>query len=174
MNRTIHAYTDSPVGRLLLVADATALRQLSFEDGKGVSGPPPGSVAGTNGIIERAARELAEYFAGGRREFTVEVLPAGTEFQRRVWAELRRIPCATTRSYGDIARRLGMPRACRAVGAANGRNPVAIIVPCHRVIGATGALVGYGGGMERKRRLLEIEGLQSAQGRDGDNFRLPP
>lgn len=158
MRGFVHTTMSSPVGQLLLVADEWALCQLSFEDGKSVSTPPAGSAEGSNEHTERARQELEEYFAGRRREFTVKVNLAGTEFQRKVWAELRRIPYGVTWSYGDIAKRLGAPAACRAVGAANGRNPVAIVVPCHRVIGANGTLTGYGGGMPRKRYLLELEG----------------
>lgn len=105
----------------------------------------------------RVARELREYAAGRRREFTFRVEAAGTEFQRRVWRELRRIPYGETATYGEIARRIGRPGAARAVGAANGGNPIPIVVPCHRVVAAGGKLGGYGGGLSLKRRLLELE-----------------
>jgi methylated-DNA-[protein]-cysteine S-methyltransferase len=101
--------------------------------------------------------QLAEYFAGERREFDVPMQLAGTAFQRRVWEELVRIPYGTTITYAELARRVGRPTAVRAVGAANGRNPISILVPCHRVIGADGKLTGYGGGVERKQWLLELE-----------------
>jgi methylated-DNA-[protein]-cysteine S-methyltransferase len=114
--------------------------------------------------VERAPARVAHvrqalegYFAGTLREFDLELAPGGTEFQERVWAELRRIPYGQTISYGELARRLGNPRAVRAVGRANGRNPIAIVVPCHRVIGSDGSLTGYAGGIERKRFLLELE-----------------
>jgi methylated-DNA-[protein]-cysteine S-methyltransferase len=109
-------------------------------------------------LLTEARRQLAGYFAGARREFDLPLAPAGTDFQLRVWEQLRRIPYGTTVSYGDIAARLGMPAgASRAVGLANGANPIAIIVPCHRVIGSDGTLVGYGGGLHRKRYLLGLE-----------------
>ena len=103
------------------------------------------------------AQQLDAYFAGSLRNFDVDLHPAGTEFQYRVWAALQTIPYGRTRSYGQIADQVGSPAASRAVGLANGRNPISIIVPCHRVIGASGNLTGYGGGIERKRSLLELE-----------------
>jgi len=108
-------------------------------------------------LLERAAAELAAYFAGERRVFTVPLAPVGTDFQLRVWAALREIPFGETTTYGEIAARIGNPRACRAVGQANNRNPLPIFIPCHRVIGAGGRLTGYAGGLEVKRRLLELE-----------------
>jgi methylated-DNA-[protein]-cysteine S-methyltransferase len=101
--------------------------------------------------------QLEAYFAGGLTDFTLELRLTGTEFQRRVWEELRKIPYGETRTYGQLADALGHPTASRAVGLANGRNPVGIIVPCHRVVGADGSLTGYGGGLDRKRRLLDFE-----------------
>lgn len=106
----------------------------------------------------KVERQLAEYFAGLRTDFELELAPRGTPFQLRVWEELRTIPYGSTMSYGALARRLGSATLTRAVGLANGANPIAIVVPCHRVIGADGSLVGYGGGLEVKRRLLELEG----------------
>lgn len=108
-------------------------------------------------LFQQALEQLAEYFAGSRTEFTLPLSPTGTEFQRRVWAELERIPYGQTITYGTLAERIGNPSAARAVGLANGKNPISIIVPCHRVVGASGKLVGYGGGLERKARLLERE-----------------
>ena len=108
-------------------------------------------------VLELAAADLAEYFEGSRREFTVPVRLTGTDFQQEVWAALCEIPYGATATYGDIARRVGRPRACRAVGMANHRNPVPIIVPCHRVIGSGGALTGYGGGLAVKSYLLAWE-----------------
>jgi methylated-DNA-[protein]-cysteine S-methyltransferase len=107
--------------------------------------------------LQDAACQLAEYFAGTRRQFTLTRAPAGTEFQRRVWDELCRIPYGGTISYGELARRIGHPRAVRAVGLANGANPLAIVVPCHRVIGSNGRLTGYGGGLAIKQQLLDLE-----------------
>lgn len=105
--------------------------------------------------------ELREYFAGERREFTLPLAPAGTPFQQQVWAALREIPYGATCSYGRIAGRIGRPKACRAVGMANNRNPIAIVVPCHRVVGASGALVGYAAGLEVKEKLLALESMNN-------------
>jgi len=154
---------DSPVGSLTLVSDGRALIGLLFDVER--------AHARLAGAIEDAAAapfagvrtQLDEYFAGRRRAFEVPLALAGSEFQRRVWAGLQRIPYGETRSYGELARELGQPRAMRAVGLANGRNPIAIIVPCHRVIGADGSLTGFGGGLERKRWLLEHEGCIAPQ-----------
>lgn len=109
-------------------------------------------------VLRQAARELTEYMAGERREFTVPLEPKGTDFQMRVWRALRTIPFGEVRSYADIARALGQPTATRAVGAANGKNPLAVFIPCHRVIGSNGSLTGFGGGIEVKRALLVHEG----------------
>ena len=141
---------ESPVGPLTLRAEDGALTAILFGDmRKGLPG-------GTR-VLEQAAAELAEYFEGSRREFTVPVRLTGTDFQQEVWAALCEIPYGATATYGDIARRVGRPRACRAVGMANHRNPVPIIVPCHRVIGSGGALTGYGGGLAVKSYLLAWE-----------------
>lgn len=142
----------SPLGLLTLIGTEDALTRIIFGDAwRDTEGPVP--------VLERTARELAEYFAGERREFTVPLDPEGTAFQRRVWEELRRIPYGETASYGDIARRMGKPGAAVAVGQANGRNPIPIIIPCHRVIGSGGKLVGYTGGLHIKRALLAVEGV---------------
>lgn len=147
---------ESPIGELLLIGDGTALRCLWMQDGERPSEPPAGAVRDDDAFA--AVREqLAEYFAGERTTFDVELVMEGTEFQRRVWAALREIPYGETRSYGELADRLGVPGAARAVGLANGRNPISVIVPCHRVIGADGSLTGFGGGLGRKRILLELE-----------------
>lgn len=111
-------------------------------------------------VTDEAARQLDEYFAGKRRAFDVPLLFAGTEFQKEVWSELLKIPYGETVSYGCIARRIGMPKAVRAVANANGANPLSVFVPCHRVIGSDRSLTGYGGGIEVKRRLLELEGVR--------------
>ena len=120
--------------------------------------PPPGVLPGTHPIAAEAARQLRAYFAGELREFDLPLDMHGTDFQLRVWRELARIPYGETRSYSQIAAAIGSPQAVRAVGAANGANPIPIVVPCHRVIGAGGKLVGYGGGLPLKKRLLELEG----------------
>ena len=114
-------------------------------------------------LVSEAARQLREYFGGQRRSFDLPLELAGTEFQRRVWAELLKIPYGETRSYSEVARAIGKPRAVRAVGSANHANPIAIVVPCHRVIAADGGLAGYGGGLDRKRLLLELEGATTAR-----------
>ena len=140
----------SPVGPLTLTGTEEALTRLSFGGGQaGADSPSP--------ALELAARELAEYFAGARREFTVPLAPEGTAFQLAVWSALREIPYGATASYRDIAVRLGKPGGAVAVGQANSRNPIPIIIPCHRIIGAGGQLVGYTGGLEIKRFLLRLE-----------------
>ena len=142
----------SPVGPLTLTGTEEALTRIAFGDRReGADVPSP--------MLTQAARELEEYFAGKRREFTVPLAPEGTEFQRKVWAALRGIPYGTTASYKDIAVRIGKPGAAIAVGQANSRNPIPVIIPCHRVIGANGKLVGYTGGMHIKEALLAVEGI---------------
>ena len=158
MARIEYAFLDSPVGRLLAAVEDGALRVLEFADsGRRASVPDPSWVPDEGGVAAIRA-QLATYFAGHLRVFDIDVRPAyGTAFQRRVWDELRRIPYGETISYGELARRLGDPKAVRAVGLANGANPVAIVVPCHRVIGANGSLTGYGGGLPIKQALLALE-----------------
>lgn len=140
----------SPVGPLTLTGTEDALTRLSFGGGQAGAGSP-------SPALELAARELEEYFAGVRREFTVPLAPEGTAFQLAVWSALREIPYGATASYRDIAVRLGRPGGAVAVGQANSRNPIPIIIPCHRIIGAGGQLVGYTGGLEIKRFLLRLE-----------------
>lgn len=145
---------DSPVGPLTLISDGEALAHCEFENPRyGYEAAP----AGRDKILDLARRELDLYFAGKLKTFRVRVAPRGTPFQQRAWAALQKIPYGVTRSYGQQAAAIGSPQASRAVGLANGRNPVAIIIPCHRVIGANGSLTGYGGGMERKQFLLGLE-----------------
>ena len=146
----------SPVGPLLLAASNQGLLALEFGRGK----PRAGWVESEERIAP-FARQLAEYFAGQRREFDLPLDLRGTDFQKRCWQALLKIPYGETRSYADVARAIGNPAAVRAVGLANGQNPIAIIVPCHRVIGSDGSLTGYGGGLEAKRKLLELEGALS-------------
>jgi methylated-DNA-[protein]-cysteine S-methyltransferase len=158
MNKVVH---DSPVGRLTLVSDGAHLVVCAFDG----STPPREvneAVPQDDAVLREAMRQLDDYFADARRAFDLPLAARGTAFQRRVWQELGRIPFGETRSYGEVAERLGNPKAMRAVGAANGRNPIAIIVPCHRVIGASGALTGFGGGLARKAYLLELERSQRA------------
>lgn len=155
--RATTAYTvvDSPVGPLTLAGNAEALTTVWFD------GFPPAVAAGVArsdaGPFRAAVEQLEAYFAGERHTFDLALAPTGTAFQLSVWRELLEIPYGETRSYGQLAVRLGSPGASRAVGLANGRNPLAIIVPCHRVIGADGTLTGYAGGMDRKRLLLDLE-----------------
>jgi methylated-DNA-[protein]-cysteine S-methyltransferase len=149
-------WMESPVGALRLLSDGEALVGVTMEDRAG--GLRLDSADGRGDpLLEKARRELAEWFAGERTTFSLPLRPRGTPFQLEVWRALCEIPFGETRTYGEIAARLGRPSASRAVGAANGRNPIGIVVPCHRVIGADGTLTGYAGGMERKRWLLEHE-----------------
>jgi methylated-DNA-[protein]-cysteine S-methyltransferase len=149
---------DSPVGPIRIVESGGSIVEVSFAP---VSATPgTGSApAGASPILENAARELADYFAGSLTRFTVPVLPDGTGFERLVWTELLSIPWGATRTYGEIAAAIGKPKASRAVGRAIGANPVAIIIPCHRVIGKDGSLTGYAGGLDRKKKLLAVEGF---------------
>lgn len=156
LDKTYFTEMPSPIGRLRLVGTESALSGL-FMEAHGDDFAARGDAVRDGVPLREARRQLEEYFAGERREFSLELAAAGTDFQRQVWQALRAIPFAQTVSYGDIARQIGNPNAVRAVGLANGRNPISIIVPCHRVIGADGSLTGYGGGLERKRFLLALE-----------------
>ncbi|MEM1115105.1 MAG: methylated-DNA--[protein]-cysteine S-methyltransferase [Bacteroidota bacterium] len=147
---------DTPLGPLVLVSDGEAVVEATF-DGT----PPPDARPEADAVLAQATSELRAYFDGGAAAFAVPVRPAGTPFQERVWAALCDIPHGQTTSYGALATRLGDPQASQAVGAANGQNPIAILVPCHRVIGADGSLTGYAGGLERKRSLLALESPQT-------------
>ncbi|HEX2468301.1 MAG TPA: methylated-DNA--[protein]-cysteine S-methyltransferase [Solirubrobacterales bacterium] len=153
---TFHRSYESPIGELLLVGDGEALCGLYMQEGR-----RPMRVAASwqraDESFAEARRQLDEYFAGERVEFDLALAAMGSEFERRVWSALQDIPYGETASYGEVAERVGAPGAARAVGLANGRNPISIVVPCHRVIGADGSLTGYGGGVERKRFLLELE-----------------
>ena len=146
----------SPIGTIQLRGTDAALTGVFMETHRHEPARPADAVRDP-GPLRAARRELEEYFAGERREFSLALEPVGTPFQMRVWQALRAIPYGETISYGELARRIENPRAVRAVGLANGRNPISIIVPCHRVIGADGSLTGYGGGLERKRFLLALE-----------------
>lgn len=155
---TYYAYCDSPIERLLLTSDGAALTGLYLAEHR--HGPAVGAdwIFAPDALPFAAAREqLAAYFAGRRRGFDLPLAPEGTPFQRMVWQELLRIPPGETITYGELALRIGSPSASRAVGLANGRNPIAIVVPCHRVIGANGKLTGYAGGLARKQALLALE-----------------
>ena len=149
----------SPVGELTLVGGDAGLRAVLFAR----ETVPGDAVEGCHPVLDEAARQLCEWFAGERTVFDLPLdLAAATAFRRRAWLALAEIPYATTRSYGEQARRLGMPRAARAVGAANGRNPLSIVLPCHRLIGADGSLTGFSGGLEVKRALLAHEAATAA------------
>jgi methylated-DNA-[protein]-cysteine S-methyltransferase len=157
---------DSPIGELLLLSDGHALRGLYMQDGRKPMTIVPGWERSTAPFADVRA-QLEEYFAAQRTSFDIPLVMGGAPFERRVWHALQEIPYGETVSYGEIARRVGEPSAARAVGLANGRNPIAVIVPCHRVIGANGTLTGYGGGLERKRLLLELEQGQASVSADG-------
>jgi methylated-DNA-[protein]-cysteine S-methyltransferase len=158
MNSLRHHPLPSPLGPLLLIADdADRLRGVYLPGHRGGPTVAPGR-RGAGGVINRAAEQFDEYFAGHRTAFDLPLATTGSPLQELVWAALRAVPYGTTTTYGRIASELGMgPGAARAVGSANGRNPLSIVVPCHRVIGASGSLIGYAGGLEAKRRLLNHE-----------------
>jgi methylated-DNA-[protein]-cysteine S-methyltransferase len=151
-----YTYFDSPVGRLLLAGDQTSLHFLSFPSGRKAIRPEP-NWTHSDTIFDRVKGQLSSYFSGTLEVFDVPLTLHGTDFQKRVWGLLGEIPFGTTRTYGGLAKDLGTPNASRAVGLANGANPIPIILPCHRVIGSTGKLTGFGGGIETKRFLLDLE-----------------
>ncbi len=151
-----YSHTDSPVGRLLLAGDAAGLRLIGFPTGKGRRAPEP-DWRQDDAPFREAVRQLEAYFAGALTDFSLELAPRGTPFQLAVWRALSEIPYGETRSYGELARAIGRPKASRAVGAANGSNPLPIVVPCHRVIGSSGKLTGFGGGLAAKAILLSLE-----------------
>ena len=154
----LYSTVESPIGELLLAGDGTALNELHMR-----AAPRALEIAAegqrAHGGFREARDQLGEYFAGTRRRFKLALQPAGSVYQRRVWKELERIGFGETITYAELARRIGRRGSARAVGAANGRNPISIIIPCHRVIGADGTLTGYSGGIRRKRTLLELEGV---------------
>lgn len=160
---TYYHYLDTPIGKLLLAGEGDVLQLLGF---------PSGSMARRHesnwkkdaAPFKEVIWQLEEYFAGDRREFDLPLDPRGTTFQQQVWSALQEIPFAETWSYGELAAHIGKPKASRAVGAANGLNPIPVIIPCHRVIGASGKLTGFGGGLETKRFLLKLESEVKAPG----------
>ena len=154
MSTTYYTTIPSPIGELLLTSDGRSLTGLEMSPFT-----PPIRGQRDKSPFEDIIGQLDEYFTGARKSFDVPLRASGTPFQLRVWAGLREIPYGRTISYGELARRIGNPRAMRAVGRANGSNPIAVIVPCHRVIGANGTLTGYGGGLDRKAKLLALEGI---------------
>ena len=149
----------SPVGPLLLAADDAGLRQITFLNGRDRARPDPSWLPDPAAFLE-VTRQLRAYFAGELEQFNLPLAPEGSAFQLRVWNELCDIPYGETISYGELARRSGNPRASRAVGLANGANPIPIVIPCHRVIGSNGKLTGYGGGLPTKQKLLAMERRQ--------------
>jgi methylated-DNA-[protein]-cysteine S-methyltransferase len=150
---------DSPVGPLLLTADTSGLRQILFVNGRHPIKSDP-SWQEDSTLLQPVIEQLRAYFAGTRESFDLQLSPEGTSFQLNVWSELRKIPFGETISYGELARRIGNPKASRAVGLANGSNPISIVIPCHRVIGSNGKLTGYGGGLPSKEKLLALERRQ--------------
>jgi methylated-DNA-[protein]-cysteine S-methyltransferase len=164
----IFCYVESPIGRLMLTSDGAALTGLYMNLYRNKPTKLPNLSDdwvqnATIGPLPAAMRQLKEYFAGTRSEFDLPLKMIGSEFQQQVWRELTKIPFGQTWSYGQLAKRIGNPNGSRAVGLANGRNPIAIIVPCHRVIGADGSLTGFGGGLERKEWLLTHEGYPATR-----------
>jgi methylated-DNA-[protein]-cysteine S-methyltransferase len=145
-------YFDSPLGLMMTQEHNGAIIALDF-----VQAPPPDDILAVTPLLLEAKRQVLEYFAGKRRDFDLPLAPKGTPFQLRVWQALRAIPYGQTRSYGQIAAAVGNPKAGRAVGGANHRNPISLVQPCHRVIGANGRMVGYGGGLDKKEALLALE-----------------
>ena len=159
MNRVVRQLLESPIGRLRITWDGSALLSIEIETELHLEHASHAPSAGEPPEDAPVIEQLREYFGGERRRFELRAAPRGTAFQQRVWSELARIPFGQTRSYSDIARRIGLPRTARAVGAACARNPIAIVVPCHRVVAASGELTGYAGGLEAKARLLAHEGI---------------
>jgi methylated-DNA-[protein]-cysteine S-methyltransferase len=157
----IYSYLDSPIGLLLLAGSSGVLKLIGFAGGDKARRAEPGWTQDDESFRE-VRRQLGEYFAGARREFDLPMAADATPFQARVLAALRAIPYGQTRSYRDIAAAVGNPKAVRAVGSANGHNPLPIVIPCHRVIGSNGALTGFGGGIEVKRFLLQLEARHAA------------
>ena len=161
---TVHLTVDSPVGPLRLTSDGTHLTGVYFAEHRHAPDDlgEEVSVDASPRVLTEAAAQLRAYFAGERNDFDLPLAADGTDFQQRVWAALRTIPYGATWSYGELAAQLGRPGAARAVGLANGRNPISIVVPCHRVVGSDGSITGYGGGLLRKQTLLDLERSRSA------------
>lgn len=159
-----YRFVESPFGRAMVAGDGDCLRWLAFTRGRQKARSwRAWTEDDRDPLLAEAARQLGVYFAGERKSFDLPLEPRGTEFQRRVWKQLLSIPYGETVSYSELARQLGRPEAFRAVGAANGQNPISIIIPCHRVVGKSGDLTGYGGGLHVKRSLLELERCTTAK-----------
>ena len=165
----LYRHIDSPIGQLLLAGDEDGLKFIGFPEGKGKVAVDTAWEHKADSFSD-AKSQLLEYFQGRRHAFDLKLAPSGTDFQLAVLAALQTIPSGETRSYLDIAKQIGRPKAVRAVGAANGRNPLPIVIPCHRVIGADGSLTGFGGGLEAKRFLLELEGVKMSEAMQGSLF----
>ena len=165
MSEKYVSYLKSPIGQLIITADENSINSIFFVFNDTIMEPE-----NSNDIIEKCKQQLTEYFAGVRKEFDVSIHQEGTEFQQKVWAELIKIPHGKTVSYNDIAKKVGGRNMMRAVGAANGKNQISIIVPCHRVIGSDGKLTGYAGGMWRKEWLLKHEDKYSGEERQMEMF----
>ena len=165
----LYRHIDSPIGQLLLAGDEDGLQIIGFPRGKGKVAIHTDWEHKAD-CCPDAQAQLLEYFQGRRLAFDLKLAPSGTDFQLAVLAALQTIPCGETRSYLDIANQIGRPQAVRAVGAANARNPLPIVIPCHRVIGADGSLTGFGGGLAAKRYLLELEGIEMPKAMQGSLF----
>jgi methylated-DNA-[protein]-cysteine S-methyltransferase len=156
-----YCYADSPIGALLIAGDHEAIHLIAFPKNGKPCRPGEGWTESAGGALTEAVRQLREYFAGRRTEFDLPLAPEGTAFQRKVWRKLQEIPYGETISYGELARRVGNPKASRAVGSANGKNQIPIVIPCHRVIAGDGGLGGFGGGLPVKEKLLKLESTRS-------------
>jgi len=163
MDQQFFSVTDSPIGKLMLIGDGHALTGLYMESYRSAWARQK-ELQRDDAALKTTREQLGAYFAGELKDFDLALHGAGTEFQQTVWRALCEIPYGETTSYGELARRIGQPTAARAVGLANGQNPIAVIVPCHRVIGADGSLTGYGGGLPRKKWLLAHEASHSGKG----------
>jgi methylated-DNA-[protein]-cysteine S-methyltransferase len=152
-----YSYLESPIGPLLIAGDGEAIHHIFFPKNGKPAKPEVGWTESTRGAVGHCIRQLREYFGGLRTDFDLPLSPQGTQFQQAVWQALQEIPYGQTISYGELARRIGNHKACRAVGAANGQNRIPIVIPCHRVIGADGTLTGFGGGIPIKQALLDLE-----------------
>jgi len=161
MGTIYFSYFESAIGDLLLAGDGEVLNVLGFPGGKGKRRHQDGWKK-DDSVFKEVGKQLSAYFAGELKKFDLKLAPQGTGFQRQVWKALQDIPHGETASYGEIASKIGRPLASRAVGAANGRNPIPVIIPCHRIIGSTGKLVGFGGGLETKTFLLNLESAAMA------------
>jgi methylated-DNA-[protein]-cysteine S-methyltransferase len=166
-----YCYTATPIGTLLIAGDEDAVRLIAFPKNGKPRKPEAGWTESASGVLAEAVRQLREYFAGRRTDFDLPLAPEGTGFQVKVWRKLQEIPYGKTISYGELARRVGNPKASRAVGSANGKNQIPIVIPCHRVIASDGTLGGFGGGLTTKEKLLDLEQHVVSLGRLGRSAR---